>query len=334
MNSENQDFLSKPWTKSPRFNELVELIRKEDVEGFNKKRRENPDCMESMESMNLMNEGFKNISLKRINFSKLVMYKTQFGKVDLRGANLTNSDLSDAELTEVNLEGAILDGINLQSAKLTSSNLTGIRLSHWLINDDTEFVDCKCNHIFIGEAKIDIPQGLTVLFLEELKECSKNLEHSSRGLEMFRERWQPRGSTISGNLDPLRADIEAEFGHGSFKSYKPTSNANIFDEVTYLRARLQSLTYQQKLITLAEKEKPSLIKKALPYAIATLAFLTFAVFLARTYNKDRVQISITYDVGTITGGILAGSAAMIAAIAYARKSAMSENNPGSERRGE
>jgi hypothetical protein len=66
----------------------------------------------------------------------------------------------------------------------------------------------------------------------------------------------------------------------------------------------------------------------MPYTIAAAVFITFSGLLGVAYRKDQVQISITYDVGTITGGILAGSAAVIAATAYAKKTAEADKGDG------
>ena len=131
---------------------------------------------------------------------------------------------------------------------------------------------------------------------------------------------------INGKEDEFRIEIDSKIGG---ENDKASEQAII--EAKFLRARLQSRMYQKKLLSMDKVETISFWREITPYAIAAIIFVTFSGLLGWAYRKDQVEISITYDVGTITGGILAGSAAVIAATAYARKTA--EADRGNSRDG-
>jgi hypothetical protein len=131
-------------------------------------------------------------------------------------------------------------------------------------------------------------------------------------------------TAIWGDKDELRKEIEVRLTNQNSE----TVSKEAAHEASFLRARLQSRTYQKKLIAMDKVETISFWKEIMPYTIAAAVFITFSGLLGVAYRKDQVQISITYDVGTITGGILAGSAAVIAATAYARKTTEADRGDG------
>ncbi len=97
-------------------------------------------------------------------------------------------------------------------------------------------------------------------------------------------------------------------------------------EVNFLENRLKSLELQDQL-SLYKKGRfwP---EKYTAYILMALVFIGGSWFVFKTQvNKDNIQISIEYDVGVIMAGVLTGTAALIAATSYAKRS-HSISHPG------
>jgi len=139
------------------------------------------------------------------------------------------------------------------------------------------------------------------------------------------------GRLLLGGLDPLRSQMDAI---PNMRDRLENENLKkLRAEVSYLQLRLRSYELQEKLKSKSTEDEAKQswkkrIVKILPYLVAGIGFSIFTLIVARAYYKDQVKISINYDVGVITGGILVGSAALITAAAYARKSQV-ELNSGS-----
>ena len=296
-----------------------------------------------------------------LDFSGESFENKELEKAHLEYTNLSNVDFSNKNLEKANLTDARFDGTNFESANLTGANISGIHLNHWIINDATKLTNCICTSIFIGGEEIEIPPGFTSFLVETLKNETKDLGnlHSTDEIEKkmkkikdylesvkkhyfkhentmsidenTRLKEEKKRSLISGSEDDFRTQINEIKGIKKSSTGSQDYKSEAVDESAFLLARLQSRICQKKLLSMDNVETISLVREITPYAIAAIIFVTFSGLLGVAYRKDQVEISITYDVGTITGGILAGSAAVIAATAYARKTA--EADRGNSRDG-
>jgi hypothetical protein len=110
-----------------------------------------------------------------LNFSGANFEDKNLDGVRLENTILKDVNLKNARLKHANLSGATFDGTNLESANLARANISGIRLNHWIINDDTRLADCICDSILIRGEEINIPPGLRNWLLETLKTRTKAL---------------------------------------------------------------------------------------------------------------------------------------------------------------
>gem|GEM_PF-305167 len=108
-------------------NKIVELLRNENVNEFNKMRNQR-SILIHLPYENMSNEygqtKVKKIELSKINLRQAFLFKSNFS-----GANLSGADLSTADLSAANLQGADLSAANLQGADLSAANLQGADLS-------------------------------------------------------------------------------------------------------------------------------------------------------------------------------------------------------------
>ncbi len=96
-------------------NEEQLAMLKQDVGGWNKWRKENPDTVIDLTDANLYQADLTGANLSG---------------ADLRGANLTYTGLYKADLSGANLRGAAFSFANLGSADLSGADLTSVSLIH------------------------------------------------------------------------------------------------------------------------------------------------------------------------------------------------------------
>ena len=133
-------------------------------------------------------------------------------------------------------------------------------------------------------------------------------------------------------------DSAQEMIPGTLKNFRKSGELRMQEEMKQLRYKrdLERLNYELNLYqhlsnklkqeAALKKKKPVTFREILPYLIVGFVFLVLPSFLVSSYKDEDVQVSINYDIGTITGGVLAGSAAIIAAMAFAEKNASFKTN--------
>jgi uncharacterized protein YjbI with pentapeptide repeats len=108
-------------------NKLVELLRNENVNEFNKTR----DQSSILIHLPYENMGYEydQGKIRKFELSKINLRQAFLFRSDFSGANLLGADLSDADLSAVNMQGTDLSGAILQGADLSGANLQGADLS-------------------------------------------------------------------------------------------------------------------------------------------------------------------------------------------------------------
>ena len=110
---------------------LVELLRNENVNEFNKLRDQSSTLIhlpyENM-SYEYGQRKVKKFELSKINLRQAFLFRSNFSGDNLLGADLSAADLSAANLQGTDLSGSILQGADLQGAILKVADLSGANL--------------------------------------------------------------------------------------------------------------------------------------------------------------------------------------------------------------
>lgn len=118
--------------------DLIQLILKEDIEGFNALKEKN-----NISSFDLSEVDFNGLTLNNINLNG----------VDLNGANFGESSLEGADLTDANLTSANFSGANLQYCNFNNSNLSGVHFCRATIIE-ADFSEANLNGSDLREADL------------------------------------------------------------------------------------------------------------------------------------------------------------------------------------
>lgn len=104
--------------------QLLHLL-KNDLDGWNKYRKENNSQMIELISMDLRNVDFKNANLRSVNFSGSNLSHSNFNGADISGAVFSSSNISFSNFSNVNGQYCTFHNVDLYSSSFNSSDLLG-----------------------------------------------------------------------------------------------------------------------------------------------------------------------------------------------------------------
>lgn len=101
---------------------LYQMLRDDDVEGFNNARESGQDC-------NLAGCDLRGLDLRNLNVSNLSLKDTYFRGADLRGIDFRGCNLDGASLADAKISGCYFPA-ELDAAEIQLSVTMGTRLRH------------------------------------------------------------------------------------------------------------------------------------------------------------------------------------------------------------
>lgn len=253
-----------------------------------------------------------NCDFSNTNLIEATLKSTKIHQTDFTGADLSKTDLSCSELTDVNLSHTDLTDVDITYVKFTKVKFNQCVINPKKVNFSetlkTEFKDIECDFVYLNKSKTERypPSGYFV---------AGEFEKFIKG-EIDIDNPQTNRKLLDGSGDHFRSELNIV--------NTDAERNQLENEVNFLRNRLESMELQEKIYN-HTRVKPRL-EIILPICIVSIVFLVFSSILINKVDKQKIEVSVNYDVGIIMGGLLTGSAALIAALSYAKRNHTSNQN--------
>lgn len=310
-----------------------------------KKQEENPDQIDTKLSVIFSNRPFQNFDLSKVKFwgntinnccfrgtnlsEAIFEYHVQINdsnftkanlkKADLRGVIISNTDFTEADLQQAKLNGELTDVdlsyANLIDVNINSSKFTRVKFNQCVITPRRftydkgdgvlrpKFTDIECNFVYLDDSKTKRYPPIGCFVAGEFEKFIKG--------EIDMNDPQKNRDLLDGSDDDFRSELNSVNTNDE--------RVRLRDEVDFLRKRLSSLELQEKIDNHKKRKVNPSLEIILPILIVSIIFMAFSWFLINKIDREKIEVSVNYDVGLIMGGVLTGSAALIAALSYAKR---------------
>ena len=177
----------------------------------------------------------------------------------------------------------------------------GIKEEEW--NNTPHEVQGKLNDFFSQQA----------LIISKLCDETKDLSETIDKLKQNNDNSSNTSDVLIDRNEPFNNKLE------SILKDKP-SLEHLKEKNKYLENRLK-FNQLKEAILLFDPNRNRIVSsnKIITYIIGLTIFVLITGFLLSKATKDNIEVSINYDIGVIMGGVLTGTAALIAATSYAKR---------------